>query len=101
MAYTLSSTRDVERLLASLGERLRDARLRRNVTAEQVAQRVGVARKTIAEAEKGSPATGIGVYVGYLACLGLGTQLSELAALEREPAATVAAMPKRRRARPR
>lgn len=100
MAFQLSSTRDAERLLVQLGQRLRDARLRRNVTIEQLAERSGTTRKTVAEAEKGSPGTSAIVYARCLVALGLGSQLAELAALEREPAAVVEGMPKRLRARP-
>jgi transcriptional regulator with XRE-family HTH domain len=67
-----------------LGGRLREARLRRNMSLEQVADLLRVNRKTIAEAEQGNPRTAGEVYAGILWALGIGEQLDDLAAAERE-----------------
>ncbi|HEY3452022.1 MAG TPA: helix-turn-helix domain-containing protein [Myxococcales bacterium] len=82
------------------GEHLREARLRRNMTVEQMAKAVGLTRKTISEAEKGSASTRVGAYVGMLWALGLGDQLAELAAAERDDE-EFAGDGGRKRARPR
>ena len=45
-------TAPVEAILAELGQRLKQARLNKNLTQEDVAKKVGVARRTVVEAEK-------------------------------------------------
>jgi len=75
---------DVRKSMQFLGERLREARLRRNTSVEQVADLLKVNRKTIAEAEQGNPRTSAGVYAGILWALGIGEQLDDLATVERE-----------------
>ncbi len=87
-------------LLGTVGQHLREARLRRNLTIEQVAKAVGVTRKTIAEAEKGNPATGAGVFAGIFCALGLAYQLELLATPERENDDELMFDVSRKRARP-
>jgi transcriptional regulator with XRE-family HTH domain len=65
-----------ERLLADLGENLRLARLRRKLSAEQVAERAGVSRTTLHLMENGSAGTSLGKLVQVLAVLGLEQDLS-------------------------
>ena len=43
------------RILGELGERIQLARLRRNLSAEQMAERTGLGRKTIYHIEQCSP----------------------------------------------
>lgn len=56
-----------------LGERLKQARLNRNVTQEQVAQQIGVSRRTVINAEKGQVT--LENFVAILQVLGLAGQL--------------------------
>ena len=56
----------VERALTRLGENLRTARIRRNFTIDEVAQKIGTGRRAVMDAEKGKASTGIGVYVALL-----------------------------------
>ena len=65
-----------ERLLADLGENLRLARLRRKLSAEQVAERASVSRSTLHMMENGSAGTSLGKLVQVLAVLGLEQDLS-------------------------
>ena len=65
-----------ERLLADLGENLRLARLRRKLSAEQVAERAGVSRSTLHLMENGSAGTSLGKLVQVLAVLGLEKDLA-------------------------
>jgi transcriptional regulator with XRE-family HTH domain len=65
-----------ERLLADLGENLRLARLRRKLSAEQVAERAGVSRSTLHLMENGSAGISLGKLVQVLAVLGLEQDLS-------------------------
>lgn len=65
-----------ERLLVDLGENLRLARLRRKLSAEQVAERAGVSRSTLHLMENGSAGISLGKLVQVLAVLGLEQDLS-------------------------
>jgi transcriptional regulator with XRE-family HTH domain len=69
----------LKRELASLGERVRQARLRRAYAAETIAQRVGVTRKTLGRVEQGDPAVSLGVYARVLQALGLDADLANIA----------------------
>ena len=59
------------KLLTTLGENIRLARLRRKLTAEQVAERAGIGRKTLYSIELGSPSVSMGNYLQILFVLGL------------------------------
>jgi len=69
-----------ERLLADLGLNLRLARLRRRLSAEQVAQRAGISRSTLHLMENGSGGTALGKLLQVLAVLGLEGDVARLAA---------------------
>src|SRR5580658_8548647 len=56
----------VEQALKRLGEDLRTARLRRNLTIDEVAQKIGTGRRAVTDAEKGKASTGIAVYAALL-----------------------------------
>ena len=68
------------RLLAALGERLKLARLRRQLTTIAVAQRAGISRTTLYNAESGEPGVTLGTYLRILATLGLDGDLNGVAA---------------------
>lgn len=70
--------------LQELGSNLKTARLRRNMTLEEVAGRIGVHRTTLAQAERGDPAVMAGTYVAALWVYGLTKELADLAAPERD-----------------
>lgn len=59
------------RLLEGLGADIRLARLRRSLTAEQVAERAGISRLTLMRIEAGTPSVSIGAYLQVLVILGL------------------------------
>ena len=77
-----------------------EVRLRRRATDpdDVIQARLAAARREIAEAERGNPATGVGVYVGILFVLGISEQLADIASAERE-IEEVSASDGRRRAR--
>jgi DNA-binding XRE family transcriptional regulator len=56
-------------ILETLGENLKLARKRRNLTTIQVAERAGFARSTLYEIEKGSPKVAMGAYFNVLKTL--------------------------------
>ena len=74
----------VEQTLKRLGANLRTARLRRNLTIEAVAEKIGTGLRVVADAEKGKPSTGIAVYATILWALDLLPQLDEVAVPERD-----------------
>jgi transcriptional regulator with XRE-family HTH domain len=67
------------KLLQSLGERLRLARLRRRHTAVLVAERANISRPTLAKVERGDPSVTLGTYLRILAIYGLENDLSIVA----------------------
>jgi transcriptional regulator with XRE-family HTH domain len=69
----------VEHTLKMLGANLRTARLRRNLTLEDVAQKIGTRRAAVADAEKGKPSTAIAVYAAILWVFGLHEPLTAAA----------------------
>ncbi|MFR3628062.1 MAG: helix-turn-helix domain-containing protein [Lachnospiraceae bacterium] len=58
-----------EEILAVMGEQIKLARLRRNLSAELVAERAGISRASLWKVEKGSPAVAIGIYAAVLHAL--------------------------------
>jgi transcriptional regulator with XRE-family HTH domain len=69
----------VEQGLRRLGENLRTARVRRNITIEDAAGRIGTGRRAVMDAEKGKASTGIAVYAALLWLYDLLQPLEELA----------------------
>lgn len=65
--------------LATLGERLALARLRRKESQKQWASRLGVSIPTLIRMEKGDPTVSMGVYATALWLLGLSGGLAEIA----------------------
>ena len=61
------------------GRNIRTARLRRRWRLEDVAERMGVSRVTVADVERGKPGTSIAAYLGALWALGLLDQLEAVA----------------------
>ncbi len=67
-------------LLEQLGERLRDARLRRRFAMRVVAERAGISRQTLYNVEAGDASVNLGTYARVLTVLGLEQQLTLIAA---------------------
>lgn len=68
-----------KRILDSMGENIRYARLRRNLSGEQLAERAGIGRSTLVKVEKGDEGVAIGTYLKVLFCLGLEKDLLNVA----------------------
>ena len=60
-----------ERMMQTLGENLHLARLRRDLTSEQVAERASISRNTLIKIEHGDEGVAIGMYFRVLIVLGL------------------------------
>ena len=69
----------VEDALNKLGTNLKTARLRRNLTIQQVAQKIGTGSRAISDAEKGKLTTSIGIYAALLWAYDLLEQFNEVA----------------------
>lgn len=63
------------RTLETLGEQIHLARLRRDLSSKQIAERAGMARTTLIKIEKGDEGVAIGYYFRVLAALGLDKDL--------------------------
>lgn len=60
-----------QRILNSLGENIKLARLRRRLSASQIAERAGISRATLWQIEKGVSSVTMGAYFQVLFVLGL------------------------------
>ena len=57
-------------ILQQMGEQIKLARLRRQLSAELIAERAGISRATLWNIEKGSPSVSMGAYAAALHALG-------------------------------
>jgi transcriptional regulator with XRE-family HTH domain len=87
-SLTASPPYPVELALKRLGANLRTARLRRNLTIDDVAEKIGTGPRPVSDAEKGKPSTGAAVYVALLWAYDLIEPLNALA----DPATDVAGL---------
>ena len=69
----------ISRLLENFGGNLKLARLRRKYSAETVAQRAGITRRTLSKVEQGDPTVAFGVYARVMQVLRLEDDLAQLA----------------------
>ncbi|MEP6756428.1 MAG: helix-turn-helix transcriptional regulator [Chthonomonadales bacterium] len=69
----------MQRRLTAVGENLRLARLRRKISASQLAERAGITRPTLRAIERGESTVSFGAYATVLFCLGLEADLEKLA----------------------
>ena len=65
--------------LEALGQRLKDARLRRRFSMETVCVRADISRPTLYKVENGDPSVAMGMYVQVLRVLGMVEDLSLIA----------------------
>lgn len=69
----------LNKIVEDMGENIKLARLRRNLTMEQVSERAGISRSTLWQVEKGQPSVSFGVYAQVLFVLGLEKDILKLA----------------------
>ena len=67
------------RLLQTVGEQIRLARLRRHISAALLAERANISRSTLWKIEKGNPTVSMGTYLQVLFVLGLESDILQLA----------------------
>lgn len=69
----------VSRLLAELGQNIRLARMRRELSAALVAERAGISRPTLRSIERGDAGVTLGSIANVLQTLGLAGDLGQVA----------------------
>lgn len=69
----------VRRALAKIGADIRDARRRRRIPTEMMAERALISRMTLNKVEKGDPSVTLGIYATVLFVLGMTERLADLA----------------------
>jgi DNA-binding XRE family transcriptional regulator len=84
LVYIMGKQRTVllpaqQRLLDTVGENIRLARLRRDLSTAQVAERAGISRTTLHKVETGDSGAAIGTYLKVLFVLNLEKDLLKLA----------------------
>jgi transcriptional regulator with XRE-family HTH domain len=67
------------KILIALGDNIKMARLRRRLSAAQVAERAAISRATLWQIEKGAPSVAMGTYCKVLFVLGLDKDLLKIA----------------------
>lgn len=68
-----------KRQLVKLGDNIKMARLRRNLSLRAIAQRAGISLNTIVAIENGRPGVSIGAIANVLHCLSLAEDISNIA----------------------
>jgi len=61
----------IQRIMEEFGENIKLARLRRQLSTEQIAERANISRSTLLAIEKGRPTVSMGSYMLVLQILGL------------------------------
>lgn len=74
----------IEQGLKRLGADLRTARVRRNLTIADMAEKIGTGPRAVADAEKGKPSTAVAVYAALLWALDLLDAWTDAAAPQRD-----------------
>ena len=81
---TIVLTYEMEVLIKRIGNRIKKARLRRNIKAEVLAEQAGISKGTLVSIEKGSPTVSIAGYAMVLYVLGIEKDLNLIALDEEE-----------------
>lgn len=95
---TIKLTQEIELIIEKMGIRIKKARLRRNIMAEELAEHVGISKGTLSAIEKGETTVSIGAYVVVLDALGMANDF-EFIAIDLEGKKTYQKMALQRRKR--
>ena len=68
-----------QRMLKEMGNQIKLARLRRDITSQEMAERTSLGRNTIVNIEAGSESVAMGSYFRVLVALGLDNDILKLA----------------------
>ena len=66
---TVILTHGTELIVKKMGNRIKEARLRRNIMVEVLAEHVGISKGTLSAIEKGDPTVSLGAYAAVLTVL--------------------------------
>ena len=69
----------VRKVLKKLGSDIKEARIRRRISMELMAERAGITRPTLAKVERGDTTTSMGIYAKVIFVLGLDENLADIA----------------------
>ena len=69
----------VKKTLEKLGSDIKEARIRRKISMELMAQRAGITRPTLVKVEQGDATTSMGIYAKVIFILGLNDNLADIA----------------------
>ena len=70
---------DTEDKLKKMGQRIKKARLRRNISAEMISKQAGIGESTFYAIEHGVSTVSLGAYAAVLSILGLNNDLDSIA----------------------
>ena len=70
---------NIEDKLKKMGQRIKKARLRRNISAETISKKAGIGESTFYAIERGVSTVSLGAYVAVLFVLGLDADLDGIA----------------------
>ena len=70
---------NTEEKLKKIGQRIKKARLRRNISAEMISKQAGIGESTFYAVEHGVSTVSLGEYAAVLSELGLDSDLDEIA----------------------
>lgn len=62
---------ETKQVIEKMGNRIKKARLRRNIMAEDLVKQVGISKGTLSSIEKGETTVSLGAYVVVLEALGM------------------------------
>ena len=70
---------NTEEKLKKMGQRIKKARLRRNISAEMISKKAGIGESTFYAIERGVSTVSLGAYAAVLSILGLNNDLDSIA----------------------
>ena len=70
---------NTEEKLKKMGQRIKKARLRRNISAEMISKQAGIGESTFYAIEHGVSTVSLGAYAAVLSILGLNNDLDSIA----------------------
>ncbi len=76
---TVTLSESTEEKLKRIGQRIKKARLRRNISAETISNKAGISESTFYTIEHGVSTVSIGAYAAVLFVLGLDSDLDVIA----------------------
>lgn len=75
----------VRKALKKIGADIHDARIRRRITMQLMADRAGISRNTLKKVEEGDPSVKGGVYICVLYFLGMLDKVKDIADIANDP----------------